>query len=280
MKVWLASYGGRPTNGTMLPGRNLQECCGVTMAHHELTGRRPPAFTCDPGNQPCYERCRGRCRRRQLPAFRPSNQGSQMRNRAHPVNACFVLEKVDMLSSLGVTQPVSRGGNSMSTSLLYHAFGLVGYRYVSQYFEEGQVIFRIEQPRERLRCSALRLRRRSGPRAASTAPSAPCPSAASRCCSQFKVPRVLLLRLRPGPAGQARLRRPQEALHPGLRALRPGAVAAHDHPGRGRAPAGQLGHHQGHPGPLAADAASASPSCTSSSRSPSTRSPSARGTAT
>jgi transposase len=42
----------------------------------------------------------------------------------------------------------------MSTSLLYHAFGLVGYRYASQRFEEGQVIVRIDKPRERLRCSA------------------------------------------------------------------------------------------------------------------------------
>jgi transposase len=41
----------------------------------------------------------------------------------------------------------------MSTSLLYHAFGLVGYRYVRQEFREGQVIFHIKQPRERLRCS-------------------------------------------------------------------------------------------------------------------------------
>jgi transposase len=41
----------------------------------------------------------------------------------------------------------------MSTSLLYHAFGLVGYRYVRQQFVEGQVIFHFEQPRERLRCS-------------------------------------------------------------------------------------------------------------------------------
>lgn len=40
----------------------------------------------------------------------------------------------------------------MSTSLLYHSFGLVGYRYVSQNFQGGQVTFRIEQPRERLRC--------------------------------------------------------------------------------------------------------------------------------
>jgi transposase len=40
----------------------------------------------------------------------------------------------------------------MSTSLLYHAFGIVGYHYVSQHFHEGQVNFCIEQPRERLRC--------------------------------------------------------------------------------------------------------------------------------
>lgn len=41
----------------------------------------------------------------------------------------------------------------MSTSLLYQAFGLVGYRYVNQTFQEGKVIFRIEQPRDRLRCA-------------------------------------------------------------------------------------------------------------------------------
>jgi transposase len=41
----------------------------------------------------------------------------------------------------------------MSTSLLYHAFGIVGYHYQSQHFHEGKVTFHIEQPRERLRCS-------------------------------------------------------------------------------------------------------------------------------
>ena len=41
----------------------------------------------------------------------------------------------------------------MSTSLLYHAFGLRGYRYVSQTFRGGKVNFRIDQPREHLRCS-------------------------------------------------------------------------------------------------------------------------------
>jgi transposase len=41
----------------------------------------------------------------------------------------------------------------MSTSLLYHRFGIVGYRYVSQNFEAGMTTFRIEQPRDNLRCS-------------------------------------------------------------------------------------------------------------------------------
>ena len=44
----------------------------------------------------------------------------------------------------------------MSTSLLYHRFGIVGYRYVSQNFEAGITTFCIEQPRERLRCSHCR----------------------------------------------------------------------------------------------------------------------------
>jgi len=41
----------------------------------------------------------------------------------------------------------------MSTSLLYHRFDIVGYRYVSQNFEAGMTTFRVEQPRDKLRCS-------------------------------------------------------------------------------------------------------------------------------
>jgi len=41
----------------------------------------------------------------------------------------------------------------MSTSLLYHRFGIVGYRYVNQQFLAGATVFRVEQPRDRLRCS-------------------------------------------------------------------------------------------------------------------------------
>ncbi len=44
----------------------------------------------------------------------------------------------------------------MSTTLLYHRFGIVGYRYVKQIIEPGITTFCIEQPRERLRCSHCR----------------------------------------------------------------------------------------------------------------------------
>lgn len=41
----------------------------------------------------------------------------------------------------------------MSTSLLYHAFGVRGYQYVNTEYRDASVWFTIEQPREQLRCS-------------------------------------------------------------------------------------------------------------------------------
>jgi transposase len=40
----------------------------------------------------------------------------------------------------------------MSTSLLYHAFGIRGYRYVRTDYFEGEVVFNIEQGRHTLQC--------------------------------------------------------------------------------------------------------------------------------
>jgi transposase len=42
----------------------------------------------------------------------------------------------------------------MSTSLLYHAFGVRGYEYHSTQYREGAVILSVRQPRDRLCCSA------------------------------------------------------------------------------------------------------------------------------
>ena len=67
----------------------------------------------------------------------------------------------------------------MSTSLLYHRFGIVGYHYVSQDFEPGHYhLSHRATPRTfaLLRIAAPTL---SGPRAASNALSRTCPSAAS-----------------------------------------------------------------------------------------------------
>ena len=40
----------------------------------------------------------------------------------------------------------------MSTSLLYHAFGIVGYKLRATRYEGGQVIFCVEREEERLGC--------------------------------------------------------------------------------------------------------------------------------
>src|SRR5437870_3251495 len=40
----------------------------------------------------------------------------------------------------------------MSTSLLYHALGIRGYRYVRTDYFSGAVVFTIEQPRANLQC--------------------------------------------------------------------------------------------------------------------------------
>ena len=42
----------------------------------------------------------------------------------------------------------------MSTSLLYHAFGVRGYKYVRTEYRNGGIVFTIAQDLERCRCSA------------------------------------------------------------------------------------------------------------------------------
>jgi transposase len=47
----------------------------------------------------------------------------------------------------------------MSTSLLYHAFGIRGYTYLKSKYEDGKVIFSIGQERDDLRCAVCGSRR-------------------------------------------------------------------------------------------------------------------------
>ena len=42
----------------------------------------------------------------------------------------------------------------MSTSLLYHGFGIRGYRYVRTEYAEGEVVFTIQQDAKTCRCPA------------------------------------------------------------------------------------------------------------------------------
>jgi len=46
----------------------------------------------------------------------------------------------------------------MSTSILYHGFGLVGYDYVRTRYKEGKIIFTIRHKRDKIRCPACRSR--------------------------------------------------------------------------------------------------------------------------
>ena len=46
----------------------------------------------------------------------------------------------------------------MSTSLLYHGFGLVGYDYIRTRYQEGAIIFSVKRKRGKFRCSECRCR--------------------------------------------------------------------------------------------------------------------------
>ena len=78
----------------------------------------------------------------------------------------------------------------MSTSLLYHAFGIRGYDYVRTDYQGGEVIFTIQPGPRRLPLLGLRLAARSCPAVTSSAASAPCPSAAGRPSVVLPIPRV------------------------------------------------------------------------------------------
>ena len=67
----------------------------------------------------------------------------------------------------------------MSTSLLYHAFGIRGYQYTRTDYHDGQVIFTIEQEPQTCRCPACGSREVKAA-VMSNAASEPCLSAARR----------------------------------------------------------------------------------------------------
>ena len=64
------------------------------------------------------------------------------------------LKKADMLIPLGVVFRAPNREVSMSTSLLYHAFGIRGYQYTRTQYQGGRIIFTIHQGPESCCCSS------------------------------------------------------------------------------------------------------------------------------
>jgi len=61
--------------------------------------------------------------------------------------------------SVFVTKQKSEMKSHMSTSLFYHSFGLVGYKYVRTRYEKGSTIFRVSQDRFDICCPKCQSKR-------------------------------------------------------------------------------------------------------------------------
>ena len=72
----------------------------------------------------------------------------------HPADGAPGLKKADMLIPLGVAFRTPNREVSMSTSLLYHAFGIRGYQYTRTQYQGGRIIFTIHQGPESCCCSS------------------------------------------------------------------------------------------------------------------------------
>ena len=160
----------------------------------------------------------------------------------------------------------------MSTSLLYHGFGVRDYRHVRTRYMAGGVVLVIERNPQTYRCVAcgsqnvwrhgLVVRRfRTVPARQQTGGTG------------GQDPAAGLPGLRPGAPGGGRLRRAETDLHQVVCTLRVGAVAAHDDQGRGLSPGRQLGTWSRKSRRSPSSGASTSRSSSTSSRSPSTRFP-------
>ena len=144
---------------------------------------------------------------------------------------------------------------------------------------DGQVIFTIDQDPEDCRCSACGSREVIS-RGHVERRFRILPIGSRATFVVLPIPRVECRACGAGPSGRGPLRRPQAELHQVLRAIRPGAVAEHDHPRCGPSPRRRLGPDQGHPEARPVAALRQAQAQAPPAPSPSTRSPSPRGTAT
>jgi hypothetical protein len=134
----------------------------------------------------------------------------------------------------------------MSTSLLYHAFGLRGYDYVNTDYHNGGVIFTLGQRPHTYRC-LLCNSRDVYPHGHQERTFKAVPIGHKPVTVVLPIPPRGMHGLRHCPAGACSLRRSPAELHPRFRALRPGVGPADDDSGCGPTLAGRLGSDQGHP---------------------------------
>ena len=197
--------------------------------------------------------------------------------KVHPAEAYLGVEKVwTCLSHKGLRKrPLNMERISMSTSLLYHGFGIRGYRYVRTEYVEGGVVFTIVQDPKTCRCPACggqehHPQRRGGAAVSRTAHrQQEGHIRVSR--SPHQVPRLQ----RRSPNAHRVCRSPTH-LYPEFRPIRPGTGEDDDHSGCRLAFGRQLGCRQGNRQERPATAIFASPSSSTCGRSPSTRFPSAK----
>ena len=136
------------------------------------------------------------------------------------------LKEADMLIPLGVAlQGLQDREVSMSTSLLYHAFGIRGYQYVRTTYTRGPDDLHHPPGARDLPLLGLRVRRRGVARSRRAA--LPLPAhRPPRHVPRPAHPARRVPRLRGGAPGRRHLRRPAAELHQGLRAVRAGTLPA------------------------------------------------------
>ena len=134
----------------------------------------------------------------------------------------------------------------MSTSLLYHAFGVRGYRYLKTGYVGGEVIFTIEQPWETCRCSACGSENLIG-RGKNRRRFRTVPIGGKPVYLELSIPRVECRECNVVRQVEIGFADPRVTYTKAFAALCFGTLTVYDHPGRCRPFTHQLGRDQGNP---------------------------------
>jgi len=100
----------------------------------------------------------------------------------------------------------------MSTSLLYHCFGIRGYRFVRCLFTQGRAVIKIRQCRQDLRCAVCGCRRVKQ-RGIHSRVFRTLPIGLKPVLIEFPIHQSRVPAMRHGPARQSPVRRSAQNLH-------------------------------------------------------------------